>query len=134
MLLNPFSSRLSDSAHRTGRLVDSNIGKQGKRVAELLSGFDFEGCEAWKALKTALGAGIRHRELYSVAQVLASTFGFPPPSRDAQRSMAVLIKWFQTNWSAIEPILPSVHILDADLNLINEAREVSEHGDQRTRV
>jgi hypothetical protein len=126
MLLNPVSSSLSDFELRTERLMNSNIGKQGKRVAELLSGFDFEGCEAWKALKKAFGAGLRHRELYSVGCVLAAEFGLPNPSRDTQRSMAVLIKWFQTNWSAIEPILPSIHVLDADLNPINEARELAE--------
>jgi hypothetical protein len=123
MLLNLSPRDLSPTEFITPHLADPKSGKDGQRVRQLIAGFDFEGCEAWQALKKSFGKGLRHRELYSLGLILSSEFALAPPTRDAQRSMAVLIKWFHDNWNLIEPILPVIQLLDAEMVPITEERE-----------
>jgi hypothetical protein len=101
-------------------------GRQGRRVAGILKTFDYSTSKAWMALTNQFGSGVRHREFRSVAVVISKEFGVPRPPRDAQRSYPVLIKWFQDNLDAIEPILPFVGLLDDDEKLIDGYRERGE--------
>jgi hypothetical protein len=121
MQVNQMYAPFSHAERRRLGWANVQTGRQGQKTAEILAGFDFEGCDAWKALKSTFRASLRHRELQSLGEVLVREFALPPLNRDTQRSMAVMIKWFQDNWSAIEPILPAVQMLDEESGPPSEA-------------
>jgi hypothetical protein len=100
------------------------LGQQGQRVARILQGYKVETSESWALLKQKFGPGIRHRELYSIASVIACEFNITGLSRDSQRSIAVLLQWFEQQWSAIEPILPLITQCDENREPIDHTREI----------
>jgi hypothetical protein len=119
LLLREISSPSDDEGSR--RTLQK--GKEGRHIAVLLRGFDFQRSPAWKAITNNFSSGIRHRELCSVAILIAAKFGVPRVPRDAHRSYPVLIKWFEDNWEAVEPVLPFVCLRDEDDKVINRDRE-----------
>jgi hypothetical protein len=85
--------------------------KERDRVASRLSGFNSKDNSVWKAITQRFGNNIKQPELLSMAQVLANHANIRL-DRDAKRRKAVLIKWFEENWVAIEPFLPFVVLED----------------------
>jgi hypothetical protein len=77
-------------------------------------------------LQVKFSTGVRLRELRSIALVLATPSGLPPPSREAQRRSGMVLAWFREHWAVLLPLLPSVHLCDAQGNPINSARELSD--------
>jgi hypothetical protein len=98
-------------------------GRQGRHIAKILQTFDFRASHAWNAITNTFGSGIRHRELVSVAIVIAAHFGVARVSRDAQRSYPVLVKWFDDNWEAVGPVLHRVSLRDNEDRVIDRDRE-----------
>jgi hypothetical protein len=102
------------------------LGKEKSHISEILRTFDFESCEAWQAITHRFSTGIRHRELCSIALVIVRYFGVTKISRDARRSFPVLIKWFQDNWSEINPLIATMNLLDENEEVIDYDRELRE--------
>jgi hypothetical protein len=111
---------LSDDDYSPRR---SAKGKDGRHIEAILRTFKFEKSVAWDALTHHFSAGIRHRELCSIALVLSHCFGFPTISRDARRSYPVLIKWFHDHWPSIEPVMPLVALRDEEDGIIDHHRQ-----------
>jgi hypothetical protein len=86
--------------------------KEKDRIASRLNGFNSKDNTVWKAITQRFGANIKQPELLSMAQVLASHANIKL-DRDAKRRKSVLIKWFEENWTAIEPFLQFVVLEDA---------------------
>jgi hypothetical protein len=136
MLIDPeFSGAPFSLAHPLTDhvMIPKSRGKQGAQVAMILKDFDFQSCEAWKHLKCQFGDGIRHKELSSIASVLSSEFEIQGPSRDAQRSFPVLIKWFSDNWNEVEPFLALFTLWDENFEPINRSREIRDNHRSRRR-
>jgi hypothetical protein len=87
------------------RVQDANPGK--KRIASRLDGFNPKDTPAWREITRRFGASIKQPELVSIASVLAQSTNIKL-DRDAKRRKAVLIKWFEENWTTIEPFLDYV--------------------------
>jgi hypothetical protein len=111
-------------SHKTG------LRKEGQHIAQVLQNFNYETSDAWAFLTHHFSSGVRHRELNSIALITSKTFNIPRVTRDAQRSYPMLIKWFQDNWGAIEPILPLVSLRDENDRPIDAARESNERSER----
>jgi hypothetical protein len=112
---------------------DTTKWKEGRQVAALLRHFDFENCEAWRALTHQFSSGVRHKELSSVALVISHCFHVPAITRDARRSYPVLIKWFNDHWGKIQPIMPLIALHDEDDEIIDHKREAEAKSPHRTK-
>jgi hypothetical protein len=99
------------------------VRKDRQHIAQILKTFNYQTSDAWTILTHHFSSGIRHRELRSIAFILSKIFNIPPITRDAHRSYPVLIKWFQENWTAIEPVLPLISLRDEYDQQINSDRE-----------
>jgi hypothetical protein len=86
--------------------------KEKDRIANRLSGFNSKDNRVWKTITEKFGTNIKQPELLSMASVLASHANIKL-DRDAKRRKSVLIKWFEENWTAIEPFLKFVVLEDA---------------------
>jgi hypothetical protein len=124
--LRPRLSKKLTSDDDSGDEKQTPVGKEKTHIGEILRTFDFESCDAWEAITHKFSTGIRHRELCSIALVIVRYFGVRKISRDARRSFPVLIKWFQDNWSEIEPLLSIMNLLDENEEVIDHDRELRE--------
>jgi hypothetical protein len=50
-------------------------------------------------------------ELISIGHLVAARVGIRP-DRDARRRKSVMLKWFEENWTVIEPLLGSIVLED----------------------
>jgi hypothetical protein len=85
--------------------VDTNPEK--RRIASRLSGFNPKDAGVWRELSRRFGTNVNQPELVSIATVLAQSANIKL-DRDAKRRKAVLIKWFEENWTEIAPFLDYV--------------------------
>lgn len=97
-------------------------GTEAKRVNTRLNGFDSENSHAWQILKNQFSSGITHTELKSIANIICLKTELKL-DRDAVRDNRVLIKWFEENWTVVEPILKNFHIHDNKGEIISSVRE-----------
>ena len=93
----------------------SEANNEKKRISERLNGFNPRDNNAWKEISRRFGSNIKHPELLSIANVLASSANVRL-DRDAKRRKTVLIKWFQENWAAISPFLDYVVLEDTHIS------------------
>jgi hypothetical protein len=77
-------------------------------------------------LRVSYGSGVTIKELASLSQIIALVLGLPRPSRETRRRFRLLIGWYESNWSVIEPILPTVHLLDEHGLVIDGSRELTD--------
>ncbi|KAK8895208.1 hypothetical protein M9Y10_023650 [Tritrichomonas musculus] len=73
-------------------------------VAQLLENFIPENSIAFIRLKEKYGFGLTHAECQSIADVISIHLGIKL-EREARRRFPSLIKWFDDNWTSIEPNL-----------------------------
>jgi hypothetical protein len=78
-----------------------------QRIASRLDGFSPKDTPAWREITRRFGANIKQPELVSIASVLAQSTNIKL-DRDAKRRKAVLIKWFEENWTTVAPFLDHV--------------------------
>lgn len=83
---------------------------------------------AYKLLLKKFSSGVTLPELFSIATVISSNIlsGINKPGRNEQRSLPLLIKWYEKNWDLVYPILPFVQLRDKDDKIICERREFIE--------
>jgi hypothetical protein len=83
-------------------------------------------CEShvWLQLRIAYGSGVTVKELDSLSQVMALVAGISRPPREVRRIFRRLIKWYEANWSEIEPLLPIVRLRDPCGRVIDGSREL----------
>ncbi|OHT05398.1 hypothetical protein TRFO_06001 [Tritrichomonas foetus] len=86
--------------------------KEKERINSRLNGFNPKDNPAWREITQRFGNNIKQPELLSIATVLANNASLKL-DRDAKRRKSVLIKWFEENWSAIQPFLDYVVLEDA---------------------
>ena len=67
----------------------------------------------WKEITRRFGVNVKHAELVSIASVLANSANIRL-DREAKRRKTVLVKWFEENFSAIQPFLDYVVLEDPD--------------------
>ena len=79
--------------------------------SERLSGFDYKNSVPWKAIVRRFGPSLTQRELLSIANLLAQTCA-RTIDRDAKRSKAMMIKWFDENWHYIGPFFNHVVLVE----------------------
>jgi hypothetical protein len=101
-----------DFAHLMTPAAPADTSKEKDRIASRLNGFNSKDNSVWKAITQRFGANIKQPELLSMALILASHANVKL-DRDAKRRKSVLIKWFEENWSAIEPFLQFVVLENA---------------------
>ena len=75
-----------------------------ERVRLRVKNFDWKKSKVWKILTQQFGEKLTHEELTSVAELLSNSLKIKL-DRDAKRRKIVLVKWFEENWSYIEPVL-----------------------------
>lgn len=106
----------------------SGVNKKGKErliVERQVDGFDPENTIAWKTIQLKFSTGIRHPELLSIAYILEKIGHLPKITRTCRRSYVVLIKWFNENWTEIEPLLNRIQLLDENEMVISGSRQGS---------
>ena len=82
-------------------------GTRYQRLKIRLDGFHYRETEAWSYLTNRFGSQVKLQELVSVA-VLMGQVCYLRVDRDAKRSKAVIIKWFEENWDVVRPFLDYV--------------------------
>ena len=97
----------------------NGLGPEAKIISEEIGDFDYRKCPVWLDLLKHFSPGVTRNELHSIAIVLVSLLDLPLLTRSENRSFPLMIRWFAKNWSKIEPVLPSIHLLDNSMNTIN---------------
>jgi hypothetical protein len=92
--------------------VSHDANKEKDRIAGRLSGFNVKDNPVWKEITAKFGTNIKQPELLSIADVLARHANIKL-DRDAKRRKAVLIKWFNENWTQLQPWLDFVVLEEA---------------------
>jgi hypothetical protein len=80
------------------------------------------------ALQAKFSTGVRLPELRSIATIVCHLANLQPPSRDENRSCALLMRWFCSRWAVIAPWLPSIRLLDETGKPIDGVREMADMG------
>lgn len=78
-----------------------------RRVDKRLKGFVVKESRAWKQICQHYGSNLNQVELLSIAEVLGYALHIRV-DREAKRRKEVLIKWFEENIEAIEPMLDRI--------------------------
>ncbi|MDR1031543.1 MAG: hypothetical protein LBL30_00230 [Holosporales bacterium] len=86
---------------------------QKEKVARRLGGFDARSSNAWRELNQRF-ENVSHRELLSIAYIVSQMTEIPGPDREARRSEAVLVKWFDENCAVIQPCLDLIALTSSD--------------------
>jgi hypothetical protein len=95
----------------TNRLSqDISVSEECERVQRRVCGFDWRASPAWGQLNCLFGPRLSQSELVSIAELVSEPLKLKL-DRDARRRKAVMIKWFEENWSYIVPLLHFV-VLD----------------------
>lgn len=89
----------------------SLISEERERVQKRVDGFKWKRSTAWKRLTASYGPHLKHEELLSIADLVAKKLDIRL-DRDARRRKIVLVKWFEENWGAVEPLLSKIVLED----------------------
>lgn len=108
---------------RTKPTVERGKGSEAQRVNKRLEGFDHMNCTAFLGIRKWFSCGITNNELKSMARVLCSKIDGLQLDRDATRDNRVLIKWYDENWSIIEPNLKYIQLRDEGGSVIDPSRD-----------
>jgi hypothetical protein len=87
------------------------ISEERERVQKRVDGFNWKRSTAWKRLTASYGPHLKHEELLSIADLVAKKLDIRL-DRDARRRKIVMIKWFEENWAAVEPLLSKIILED----------------------
>jgi hypothetical protein len=89
-----------------------------------LAASEYLNCEEYQVLKTKFSSGVTLKELRSIAVVVSLMSGLLEPSREDKRSYVLMIKWFKDRWETVGPMLPFIHLRDANDRIIDSRREL----------
>jgi hypothetical protein len=81
--------------------------REKERISGRLGDFNPKDSPVWREITRRFGKNLKQPELLSMANVLASNAGIKL-DRDARRRKTVLLKWFDENWTVIQPYLDYV--------------------------
>ncbi|KAH0786439.1 hypothetical protein GPJ56_009650 [Histomonas meleagridis] len=81
------------------------------RVAVRLAGFDAKESPVVQDINRRFGSDIKQGELVNIAAIIAENAGIKL-DRDAKRRKSVLLKWFDENWTKIQPYLDYIVLED----------------------
>jgi hypothetical protein len=81
-------------------------------------------CEELQALQARFSSGVTLRDLSNIAYVIAQFAALPLPSRNAKRSIPLMIDWFKLHWSAVATWLPLIGLRDENDRPIDSRREL----------
>jgi hypothetical protein len=86
---------------------DSESERERRTLAPLMAGFDWQDSVAWRALAARHGSDLSHQRLIELAKEIKQQVGdsATPLMRIHRRRKAVLVKWFQINWTVIRPLV-----------------------------
>jgi hypothetical protein len=87
------------------------LNKEKVRILGRLKDFNAKDCGVWREITRRFGRNIKQPGLLSIAAVLAGHANIKL-DRDARRRKTVLVKWFEENWSALQPYLDYVVLED----------------------
>jgi hypothetical protein len=93
------------------QLFPSLISEERERVQKRVDGFNWKRSTAWKRLTSSYGPNLKHEELLSIGDLVAKKLDIRL-DRDARRRKIVMIKWFEENWAAVEPLLSKIILED----------------------
>lgn len=87
-------------------------GAEAKAVRRELNGFDAKNSMAWSRITSQYGNDIRLNDLKAIAKVIEQRYPSKVSliSRNACRSLPLLIKWFQDNLDFIDTILQYIEL------------------------
>lgn len=94
------------------------LGKDAKRVAQRLDGFQTEKSEAYLVITRRFSKNLRQSDLIRIAEILAVNKGLCL-DRDAKRNKHVIFKWFHENWAKIHDEIYKIIPLDENFNVID---------------
>ena len=103
--------------------VQRGQGNEAQRVNKRLDGFDHLNCVAFQGIRKWFSCGITNNELKSIARVLCIKIQGLQLDRDATRDNRVLIKWYDENWTTIEPYLKYIQLRDEGGDVIDPSRD-----------
>jgi hypothetical protein len=83
------------------------VSEERERIQRRVAGFHWKKSCAWHHLSTAYGPELSQQELVSIADLICPRLNIKL-DRDARRRKIVMLKWFEENWSTIQPILPLI--------------------------
>lgn len=108
------SSRRSKQRRGTGNQYGT--GYEANAVRRELGNFDARSSQAWEVLIDKFGVEMRLFEIVKIAQILYQRFPMKLTkiSRNASRSMPLIVKWYQENLNAILPYLNCFTLCDED--------------------
>jgi hypothetical protein len=86
------------------RLRTSPISAELGRIQRRLDGFDWHESNVWSFLCWIFGSTLSQDELISIAGLVVVPLKIKL-DRNAKRRKAVRIKWFEENWTEIQPML-----------------------------
>jgi hypothetical protein len=88
-------------------LQDAFVSEEQDRIRRRLNGFNWKRSTVWHQLCNAYGPKLNQEELVSIADLVANHLNIKL-DRDARRRKIVLLKWFDENWAAIQPLLHNI--------------------------
>jgi hypothetical protein len=77
-----------------------------------------------RTLLARFSFGARLPELRSIALVVAHFAGLKTPSRDARRTYASVLQWFNENWPSVSPWVERVQLRDEHDQIVDAGREL----------
>jgi hypothetical protein len=83
-------------------------------------------CAEYRLLQIRFSTGVTLREISSIAEIVSILARIPGPSREAKRNVAVMMRWFRSNWPLVSGWLPALQLRDKDDRVINGKREIGE--------
>lgn len=88
-------------------------GYEANSVKRELGSFDAKSSEAYKELTNRFSKDVTLDALKQVANILRQRKcdKLPPITRNAKRSLSLLIKWYQDNWNEIRNDLQYINII-----------------------
>ncbi|KAK8889745.1 hypothetical protein M9Y10_034499 [Tritrichomonas musculus] len=79
------------------------------KLTDRMSNFDFANSPAWMMIKKKGWDNLNHKELLSIASVIANKCNITL-DREAKRRKPILVKWFDENLSAILPAVDFIQL------------------------
>jgi hypothetical protein len=93
-------------------------GWEAQTVNEEIGDFNYESSEAYAVLLRCYGSDLRLKELKAILSGVTaclkakSSIVLPELSRNAKRSFKLMVKYIQTHYECIAPILPNLILCD----------------------
>jgi hypothetical protein len=89
------------------RFFRKGVSEELERVQKRINGFNWRRSTAWRQLSKVFGPHLKQEELVSIAELIAKKLDIRL-DRDARRRKIVMLKWFEENWVAVEPLLAAI--------------------------